>query len=27
LAQALSDNVPAIDMIRRSGIANDILIR
>jgi iron complex outermembrane receptor protein len=27
LAQALSNNVPAIDMIRRSGIANDILIR
>jgi len=27
LAQALSDNVPAIDMNRRSAIANDILIR
>ena len=27
LSQALSDNVPAIDMIRRSAIANDILIR
>ena len=27
LAQALSENVPAIDMIRRSAIANDILIR
>ena len=27
LAQALSDNVPAIDMSRRSAIANDILIR
>jgi len=27
LAQVLSDNVPAIDMIRRSAIANDILIR
>ncbi|MDQ7068907.1 MAG: TonB-dependent receptor [Sulfurimonas sp.] len=27
VAQALSDNVPSIDMSRRSGIANDILIR
>lgn len=27
LAQALSDNLPAIDMSRRSAIANDILIR
>ena len=27
LAQALSNNVPAIDMNRRSAIANDILIR
>ena len=27
VAQALSDAVPAIDMSRRSGIANDILIR
>ena len=27
LSEALSDNVPAIDMIRRSAIANDILIR
>ena len=27
VAQTLSDNVPSIDMSRRSGIANDILIR
>ncbi|WP_457748682.1 TonB-dependent receptor domain-containing protein [Sulfurimonas sp.] len=27
VAQALSDSVPSIDMIRRSAIANDILIR
>ena len=27
VAQALSDNVPAIDMSRRSGIANDIILR
>ena len=27
VAQALSDKVPSIDMSRRSGIANDILIR
>ncbi|MFA5461128.1 MAG: TonB-dependent receptor, partial [Sulfurimonas sp.] len=27
LAQALSTTVPSIDMSRRSGIANDILIR
>ncbi len=27
VAQALSKNVPSIDMIRRSGIANDVLIR
>ena len=27
VAQTLSDNIPSIDMNRRSGIANDILIR
>ncbi|MEN8302729.1 MAG: TonB-dependent receptor [Campylobacterota bacterium] len=27
LAQALSESVPSIDMVRRSGIANDIFIR
>ena len=27
VAQALSDSIPGVDMIRRSGIANDVLIR